>query len=75
MIPWILSSLGKRYGGRFEERVSDVFDLAKNIEKSATINTRIETKAPEQINAYYSPRSLHTVPDWAEEMLQTDSER
>ena len=39
-----LNSLGKRYGGRFKERVSDVFDLAKNIEKSARINTRIETR-------------------------------
>jgi len=85
-----LNSLGKRYGGRFEEKISDVFDLAKNIEKSATSNMGIETKAPTQIKAYYSPRSLRKVfeyvsfdyellglqiPDWAEEMLQTDPER
>jgi hypothetical protein len=79
-----LNTLSERYGGRFSDKVNQVFNLEKQLQSNKT-NTGVETASPDHVKEYYTPRSLRQVleyvsidykllglkvPDWAHEMLE-----
>lgn len=82
-----LEMLGKRYGGRFEKELNDIFNYTSK--ESANNNVGVETKASDKVIQFYTPRTLRRVleyvsidyvmlglkiPDWAEEMLREDED-
>ncbi len=84
-----LEILGKRYGGRFEKELNDIFNYTSKKKEGANNNVGVETKASDKVIEFYTPRTLRRVleyvsidyvmlgleiPDWAEAMLREDED-